>query len=180
MNAANSASVWRTLIPVAIFVVVFGLRLRRMDRVRPLKIEWLWVVPLIYTVIVVATFVALPPSLGGWGLALLGLAAGSALGWQRGRMMRIEVDAATQSLRQRSSPAAMLLIFAIVLLRMAGRSLFGSPGALAAGASALLATDALLGFALGLLTMTRVEMYLRGKRLLGEARVGTGDGTAAE
>ena len=30
-------------------------------------------------------------------------------------------------------------------------------------------TDILIAFALGLLTMQRVEMYLRAKRLLGEA-----------
>lgn len=179
MHAADSASIWRTVITVAVVVIVLGLRMRRMNRVRPLKLEWLWVVPLLYTVIVIATFVALPPSLGGWGLAAVGLAAGSALGWQRGRMMRIEVDAETQSLRQRSSPAAMLLIFAIVLVRMAGRSLFGSPGAPGVGGAALLATDALLGFALGLLTLTRVEMYIRGKRLLGEARVGPSGGAQA-
>ena len=46
-----------------------------------------------------------------------------------------------------------------------GRGLLGSEGV-----SPAMLTDPLVAFALGMFTLTRVEMYLRAKRLLDEAR----------
>jgi hypothetical protein len=38
------------------------------------------------------------------------------------------------------------------------------------GVSPAMLTDPLIAFALGMFTLTRIEMYLRAKRLLGEVR----------
>jgi hypothetical protein len=153
------------LIPIAVFVVIFALRARRMSRMRPLKLERLWVVPAIYLVIVAANFIARPPTLAAWIASAVALLLGAALGWQRGRLMQIHVDPETHALNQKGSPWAILFLMAIVLIKMAvqgeGRSL---------GFDVMLVTDAALTFALGMFTTTRVEMYLRAKRLLDEAR----------
>jgi hypothetical protein len=154
-----------TVFPILIFVVVIGLRWRRLSRPRPLKLELLWIFPALYAVIAAAMFFEFPPSLAGWGCFLLALAVGGAIGWQRGRMMRIEVDPETHRLSQRGSPAALFLLVGLVLLRNLGRyELSGL------GQATMLVTDAGLGLGLGLIAATRLEMGLRAKRLLAEAR----------
>jgi hypothetical protein len=153
-------------IPVVIMVVVLGLRMRRMGQMRPLKIEKLWVVPAIYLAVAVLMFIQLPPK--GWVAiaSVVGLLAGAAVGWQRGKMMHIHVDPETHALNQRASPAAMAFLVVLILVRMAARGVLGHDGAV----SPAMLTDPLIAFALGMFTLQRVEMYLRAKRLLEEAR----------
>jgi membrane protein CcdC involved in cytochrome C biogenesis len=153
-------------IPIAIFLVVLTLRMRRMGRMRPLKLETLWVVPAMYAVVAGLMFVSLPPT--GWvGIAsLVGVAIGAAVGWQRGKMMHIHVDPETHALNQKASPAAMLFLIALIIVRSGARTILGQTG----GVSPAMLTDPLIAFALGMFTLTRVEMYLRAKRLLEEAR----------
>ncbi|HEX6741864.1 MAG TPA: hypothetical protein VF079_08740, partial [Sphingomicrobium sp.] len=109
----------------------------------------------------------LPPT--GWvGVAsAAALAIGAAVGWQRGKMMHIHVDPETHALNQKASPAAMLFLMALIAVRAFGRGLLG-----AEGVSPAMLTDPLIAFALGMFTLTRVEMYFRAKRLLEEARSG--------
>lgn len=155
------------LIPIAVFAIVFAFRFRRMAQERPLKLERLWVVPAMYLVLVAVTFAAQPPSATGWLVSFVALLVGAALGWQRGKAMRISVDPETHQLNQRASPAAMLILLALVGVR-AGLRAEGTRYHL----DAALITDALLAFALGLFAATRGEMYGRGKRLLATARAG--------
>jgi hypothetical protein len=154
-------------ITAAIVVVVLALRMRRMGQMRPLKVETLWVVPAVYLAVAALMFWQLPPT--GWiGIASLGgLLIGAAVGWQRGKMMHIHVDPATHALNQKASPAAILFLVALIAIRSFGRGLLGSEGV-----SPAMLTDPLIAFALGMFSLTRVEMYLRGKRLLEEARGG--------
>ena len=115
-------------------------------------------------------FVALPPPLMGWGLVIAGWRlARSCIGWHRGKLIRIERDAETGELRQRASPLALLLLAAIVVLKVGARQVFGESAATHPGSGAMLLTDAFIGFALGLLSATRVELYLRGRQLLSAA-----------
>lgn len=152
-------------ITFAIIALVFGLRMRRMGQMRRLRLETLWVVPVLYLVVAVLMFVQLPPT--GWvGIASAGaLIAGAAVGWQRGKMMHIHVDPETHALNQKASPAAMLFLLALIAIRMLGRGVLG-----AEGVSPAMVTDPLIAFALGMFTLTRVEMFLRGRRLLEEVR----------
>ncbi|MFN2472700.1 MAG: DUF1453 domain-containing protein [Sphingomicrobium sp.] len=151
-------------IPIAIFAVVFGLRARRMSRLRPLKIEQLWIVPAIYLVVCAVMLIVHPPTIAGWGLCALGLAVGAALGWQRGKMMHIVVEPETHRLNQKASAAGILFLLAIVGVRAVARA---EAGLLHFDVQLL--TDVLVVLALGLFGVQRLEMYLRAKRLLGEA-----------
>jgi hypothetical protein len=166
---AGHPSPWFQLIPIAIIVVVLALRMRRLTRERPLKIERLWIVPALYVVIAGITFWNLPPSPTTLAVAVAALLAGAALGWQRGRMMHIKVDPETHEISQRGSLAAMAFIIALVLIRSLVRNAdsLGLPGV---HFDVMAMTDVLIAFALGMLTMQRVEMFLRGRRLLAEAR----------
>ncbi|WP_066809057.1 CcdC protein domain-containing protein [Sphingomonas asaccharolytica] len=153
------------LLPIAVFVVIFALRARRMSQMRPLKLETLWVVPAIYLAIVAANFIAKPPTPIAWGASIMALIVGAAVGWQRGRLMQIHVDPTTHALNQKGSPWAILFLMAIVLIKLAAQ---GEGRAM--GFDVMLVTDAALALALGMFTATRVEMFLRARRLLDEAR----------
>lgn len=153
-------------VTIGIVVIVLALRMRRMGQMRPLKLETLWVVPAIYFVVALLMFWQLPPT--GWvGIAsLVGLAIGAGVGWQRGKMMHIHVDPETHALNQKASPAAMFFLIVLIVVRMAARSIFGQEG----GISPAMLTDPLIAFALGMFSLTRLEMFLRARRLLEKAR----------
>lgn len=155
-----------TLLPFAIIAVVVALRLRTMRRERKLDLKTMWAVPIVYLILIAFMFTALPPTIFGWELILAGLAIGLLVGWYRGRMIQIRRDPETGELRQKASPLAMLLLVAIIVLKLGARQVFGETAASNASSPAMLMTDAFIGFALGLLTATRLEMYTRAKRLL--------------
>jgi hypothetical protein len=171
-HGGMAPEILRYAIPAVIILAVLAFRLRSMSRERPLKIERLWIIPALYLVIAGLTFARVPPHGLGWLYCLLGLGAGVALGWQRGKMMRITVDPATHEIFQRASPAAMLFILCLILVRTAARNADSLGGGMI-HVDVLVVTDVLIAFALGLLTTQRIEMYLRARRLLGEARAGT-------
>ena len=157
------------LIPIAIILVVLALRFRRLTRERPLRIERLWIVPALYLAITAFTFWNIPPAPMTWAAAAAALLAGAALGWQRGRMMHIQVNPETHEISQRGSLAAMAFILALVLIRSLARNAdsLGIPGM---HFDVMAMTDVLIAFALGMLTVQRVEMFLRARRLLEHAR----------
>jgi hypothetical protein len=51
-------------------------------------------------------------------------------------------------------------------LKLGARAIFGETAAGHPASGAMLLTDAFIGFALGLLSATRRELYLRAKRIL--------------
>jgi membrane protein CcdC involved in cytochrome C biogenesis len=157
-----------TAISLGIIMLVMALRMRRMGKSRPLKLNSLWIVPAIYLGVAALMFVGLPPT--GWVAiaSLAGLMIGALVGWQRGKMMRIHVDPETHALNQQASPTAMVFLIGLIVVRTLARSILGQAG----GISPAMLTDPLIAFALGMLTLTRLEMYLRAKKLLEEARAG--------
>jgi hypothetical protein len=95
---------------------------------------------------------------------------GAGIGWQRGRLTRINLDPETGVLTSQASPAAVILIVAVFALRYGLRFwLLQHPGK---GAQALVATDALLLFSVGMISVSRIEMWIRCRRLMA-AGVGT-------
>lgn len=169
MHTASPQGWLQYAIPAVIIAVVLFFRLRSMSRERPLKVERLWIVPALYLVIAGITFWNMPPHGMVWGYCGAALLAGAAIGWQRGKLMRIAVDPETHELSQKASPWAMLLLLGLIVIRSVARNAdaLGVPGV---HVDVMMMTDVLIAFALGLLTATRVEMYLRARRLLAEAR----------
>jgi NAD/NADP transhydrogenase beta subunit len=158
---------WLTaLLPFVIIAVVLALRVRSMSRERPLNVGTLWIIPVIYLALIASMLFALPPTVGGWSLIAAGVVAGAVLGWHRAKLIRIERNAETGKLMQRASPLAMLLLVALIVLKLGARMIFGETAAGQPGSPAMLMTDAFIGFALGLLSATRLELYLRARRLL--------------
>ncbi|WP_294258559.1 CcdC protein domain-containing protein [uncultured Sphingomonas sp.] len=145
--------------------LILALRIRRMSKARPLTLERLWIVPTLYAVLVAALLLQAPPSLGGWALCAAALAIGAGLGWQRGKLMHLSVDPATHQLNQKASLGGLLFIVVLIAVRFIGKA-EGS----ALHLNVMLLTQAFGVMALGLFSAMRVEMYLRGKRLLEQAR----------
>jgi hypothetical protein len=156
-------------ITAAIIAVVLIIRFRRINQERRLELGRLWIVPALYAVLAATMFVTTPPGETGWLLCAAGLAVGAPLGWLRGRMMHIRVDPETRALSLRQSPAAFLFILVLIVARSGSRAALagGAGGPLHLSTAAL--ADLLVGLALGLFAMQRLEMYLRARRLLAEA-----------
>jgi len=152
-------------VPYLVIGVVVALRWRRMNRASPLHVGRLWILPLLYALLVGGLLVAMPPA-PLWWLALgAGIAAGGLLGWQRASLMRLHIDETSGAIMMRQSPAALVLLVAMMLLRRLAMPAAGAGGPhLAAGA--LLATDAAIGFAFGMIAMMRLELWRRAKLLL--------------
>jgi hypothetical protein len=165
----DQQALYSTLIPIVIIAIVMAFRFRSLGKSKPLRLERLWIVPAIYLALAAVMFAQMTPHDLGWLWAGLCLAAGAALGWQRGRAMRITVNPETHALNQSSSPFALLLILGLVAVRTGLRTA-ASVESEAWHLDAILITDCLVAFALGLLSVSRLEMYLRGKRLLGQAK----------
>src|SRR5579884_982850 len=152
---------WLTaVLPFVIIAVVVALRLRSMSQERPLRLGMMWLIPVIYLLLIGWMFFALPPTAVGWALVGAGLVVGAVLGWHRGKTIRIQRNAETGELRQKASPLAMLLVVALIVLKLGARAIFGEAAATQPGSNAMLLTDAFIGFALGLLSGTRLELYL--------------------
>lgn len=151
------------IVTAVIVALVLYLRFRSMSRVRQLKLETLWIVPALYTVLTVSVLYQAVPQGIQWLYIGLALAVGGLVGWRRGAMMRINIDPVTHALNQQASPAAMLFILVLVIVRQGLRM-----EAPAMGFNAAFLTDMLVVFALGLFTTTRLEMFLRARRMLRE------------
>lgn len=166
----------RTFLPVVVIglaVLVFVWRMRRLSQTRRLRVEWLWVTPLILTVLIGLNLFYAPgmprPQGLDWAWLAGGLVLGGVLGWYRGKMMDISVDPETHALNTKASPAALLFIVALLVIRSAIRgAAMGEASALHLSVAAI--TGAFMTMALGLIVVGRIEMAIRARRLLGEAR----------
>jgi hypothetical protein len=152
------------IITAVVVALVMYLRFRSMKRARPLKLEMLWIVPALYALVTASVLYQSLPAGIQWLYVGLALVIGGLVGWRRGAMMRITIDPETHALNQQASPAAMLFIFVIIIVRQGLRA-----EASEMGLNAAFLTDLLVVFALGLFSITRLEMFLRARRMLDQA-----------
>jgi len=161
------------VLAIAVGLVVLTLRMRKMQQARPLKVERLWMLPAFYGAVAIALYVTHPPQGMVWIYALTALAAGLTLGWIRGKLMAIHVDPETHEVSQQGSRLAMLFIVALVILRFAARAFMGNDADI--DPTVMFATtDVLLAFGLGFIGAQRLEMGMRARELLAEARTRRG------
>jgi hypothetical protein len=154
-------------------IVALGVILLRNSRPRRLRIERLWIRPALFIALLGVTLAAGRPPLTAVNAAILAvaLALGCALGWQRGRFMRIEIDPASHELTARASPIGVVFILALLVGRLGLRGVLTRSGPVA-GISALIVADALIFLAVGMMVTQGVEMWVRARRLLAQAGAG--------
>lgn len=156
------------ILPFVVIGVVMLLRWRRIGKAVPFRMSRMWISPVIVSVLIGVMLFALPPAPLGWAAFAGGLFVGLLVGWQRAKLMHLEIDPATGALMMRQSPAAfmfLLVLFGARRLLAPSPQTAGSPPAAGAPHALPLITDALLGFALGMVIGMRVELYLRAKQL---------------
>lgn len=159
-----------TLMPIAIVALVVALRWWRGQKMRRLRLETMWVMPAIFTGSAAMLYSSMPPAGWGWALCVVAMIAGLGLGWQRGRLMRIEVDPVTHQLNHRPSPAALLFIVALLLVRTVLKQAMAHGGATMLHLNAATVTDAFVALGWGVIVAQRIEMFVRARRLLAGAR----------
>ena len=163
------------LIPIGIAVLIIVLR---NSRPRRLRIETLWVMPVIYVALVASSLAAAPPPVTPVSIALLtlGFAVGAALGWQRGRFTEIHIHPATHDISSRQGAIGLVFILAIFAVRYFARD-FLTANAGALHIPVIAALDAFFVLAIAMLSVQRLELWLRASRMLTEAKAAKAAGT---
>ena len=167
MNGVSAgAPAWVNLVPL----LMIGLVVLRNARARTLRIERLWISPLILGALAAMTFYAYPPSGPPAYLLDAGfLVVGGFLGWWRARASHFTIDPETHVITSRVSPLGMMLILGIFALRYLVR--LAAPGeASLLHVTALDLTDAFLLLAVGLVSAQRIEWLIRARRMIAEAK----------
>ena len=161
---------WTSYLPLLILAGVMIWRFRNLSRARPLRTGRMLILPLIYGALVALMLVFIPPSATGWLCIAGGVVVGAATGWQRARLMRLHRDPETGKVMVRQSPAGLILLVCVVGLRrlIAPGQPGVAPGAHGLPPGAMLFTDALIGFAFGMIVFQRIELHRRAKQLMGE------------
>ena len=163
--AAHAPPASSMIVSLVLIAAVLMLRNRR---ARPLRIDRLWLRPAISVVFAASFLFVYPPPVTPLSVAIVffGLVVGAAVGWQRGRFMRIEVDPVSHAMTARMSQLGMILVLAFFALRywVRGTSLGPLPAASI--------TDGLMISAAAMMLAQQVEVSLRARRLLAEARAG--------
>lgn len=173
MHGQNSLTAY-VVMGVAIILII-ALRLRRLGRERPLRLDGLWVLPAIYLGIMAVAFAEAPPDATDWTLIGIGVVLGGLAGWTRGRTISITVDPATGTLNQRASPLALILLVVLIAVRYGLRTLAHEAAPVHLSATTIV--DAFLALAFGLIALQRLEMLWRGRKLLTKAKGGKADAT---
>jgi Protein of unknown function (DUF1453) len=152
-------------------VVALAVVLLRNRRPRKLRVEALWMRPVLFVAVIAATMAAALPRLtaASLGAMILAAAIGAALGWQRGRFMQIDVDPETHAMTSSASPAGLLFIVAILALRMGLRGVL-LQNRWALGVPAATISDGLILLVGATMITQSLEMWLRARRLLEASR----------
>jgi hypothetical protein len=158
------------LIPLGL---VFLVVILRNGRARSLKIERLWVLPAIYLAMLVASLYAEPPPVTVLSLGILALAflVGAAIGWQRGRFTQVHIHPETGELSSRASPIGLIFIFAILAARVVARDFFATH-ANTLHLPILAVTDGFFVLAVAMISVQRLEVWMRASKMLAEAKSG--------
>ena len=160
------AAPWTYLVPIIAIVLI----VLRGVRTRSLRIERMWIMPaLLIGVVLLNLSIQTTPRFPVLVAEVFALGVGAGMGWWRGRATLISIDAETHALTSRASPLAMALIAGVFLLRFAFRD-YALGHVQDLHVTPVEITDIFLLFAAGLVCAQRLEMWLRARRMLANAR----------
>jgi hypothetical protein len=166
------------LLPILLPVLILGLVLRRSLKPQPLRIERMWLYPVILIFLLGSSLYQSPPTtMLAIGFLAGGLVLGAAAGWYRGRLTRITIDPDTHVLTSQASMWGTVLVVGLIVVRyglraylMGGIDMSGATPHGGLGGPAIAATDALLSFTVGMMGVSRLEMWMRASKLLADAQ----------
>lgn len=153
------------LIGIAVAVIIVLLRNRRKRTLRP---HLLWVTPVLVTTLIAVGLWANTqhPHFGplAWIAFAAALGLGGVAGWWRGKTITIEKEPGG-SLKAQASPLGLILVVGLFAARAGLRQVMDAHAA-AWHLDAVVVTDGFMIFAIGLIVMQRVEIYIRARRIL--------------
>jgi hypothetical protein len=161
--------------PLLFLLPVVALIIFRNLKPRPLRLELLWIRPVIIMAVATSFLIFMPFPHQGYAIPLLiaAFAVGAGLGWLRGRMVRVQVDPATHMAMSQSSPLGVIFILGIIGVRFFLRSsAMGSGGAMSP--QTLLITDTLMLLAVGLVAVSGLEVWVRARKMIADSRARAG------
>ena len=158
------------LIGIGVALVIILLRNRRP---RTLNVQRMWIAPLLVTALILfglwgmsqapgMSHAAFGP--GAWAILAVGLLLGAAAGWWRGKTVTIE-KTPDGVLKAQASPLGLILVVLLLVSRSALRPWLETHAS-DWHLDALAVQDAFLLFAVGIVVMQRVEMWIRARRIL--------------
>jgi hypothetical protein len=167
----DTASTSPYVAPTLLFGVVLLLLVLRNRRPRPLRVELLWIRPVLLLIIFGLGASRAPPPLTLLDLTVFAAAAamGVALGWQRGRFMRIDVDPETHAVTSRASVFGIVFVLGVLLLRVLATGAMRDNAA-QLPISPIVGSDALVVLVVAMVATQGVEMWIRARRLLAQAQ----------
>jgi hypothetical protein len=161
----------QTFAPMVMVAIVLLVLVLRNQRARPLRVELLWVRPVL--LLAVFGFGALrePIVLTPLNLTVLiaGTVIGAAVGWQRGRFTRIEVDPDTHAVTSRASVFGIVFIVGVLLLRVLAVTAMREQAA-TLPISPIVGSDALIALVIAMFATQGLEMWIRARGLLAQAQ----------
>jgi hypothetical protein len=174
MPPGNPLGPYAVLLPVLVLLPILYFRMRRMAKLRPLKLNQLWIRPaMIVLVAMLAIFT--PAQLGQqplppltpeqWAWLALAALLGGVAGWHYGRTIVIEVHPENGTLMTKGSVAAMLVIVVLVLVRLSLRPFLAAQGG-SLHLDVRVIADVSIVFTAALFAVRSLEMYLRAKRVM--------------
>lgn len=159
-------------LPILIVLPLLYLRMRRMSRARPLKLDRMWVGPAFLLAIAALVLIAPGPhgqphhwTMMAWAWLVPAAILGAVCGWYWGRTMAIDVHPEEGTLMVKGGQAAILVLLVLVLLRMGLRAALEVEGR-AMHLDMLLVSDVSIVFTAVLFTLRSVEMYVRARRVM--------------
>jgi hypothetical protein len=170
MRDPQNAQLIASLIAIVLVIALMAFRMRKMMRQVPLKLNRLWIGPVILVALAGLTLAQLPPQPKDWIWLALALTVGAGLGWQRARLMNVSIDPADKSLKTQASPMAIYFLIGLVLLRTSLRAGLKFEG----GIDPLLVNDSFIMFGAGLFIAQNIELSLRARRLLAKDTLARG------
>jgi hypothetical protein len=153
------------LIPIVAIIIFRNLKPRR------LRLELMWIRPVMILVVATAFLVLMPFPHQSYAVPAIVAAAvaGAAVGWLRGRMVRVSVDPETHTATSQASPLGVALIVVIIGVRYFLNTTAGAEGG-ELTPQAMLLTDALLTFGAGVVSVTGLEVWMRASKMINQSR----------
>jgi len=166
----------QTLVPLLIVAMVVAWRARKLSRKQPLKLDRLWIRPVILLLACALALAAPQPGapprhfiMTDWAFLALAALTGCVGGWYMGRTMAIDVHPEDGTLMAQASPVGLIVLVGLMLARTALRA-GARMEAQAWHLDVALIFDTLIVFTAALFCMRAVEMYLRARRVMEQAR----------
>ena len=164
------------VLPIAIPMAILVIILMRSRRPRRLHLNRMWIVPtLVVLGIGMGLYFTPHRPFGPWAYSAftLALVLGGLAGWWRGRTIDIYRDAGTGQLMAMPSPLGLVLIVGLLVVRR-GLDTYLVSNADSWHLNAVAVTDAFMLFAIGLVVVQRIEMYIRGRAIMAGADEASG------